>query len=172
MALVSYSMKSSCWSAGTRPNGCRPRCIGRYISSSVSWKRYATFFAVRIRPATLTKVLRGNPKRVTLNIGFSNAAAGSETVGEKDISPKALGPTSGRSAVLGRYALSSRATAMQPDAGYVMQYGARVKTSSLYDEAIHRCRYEDRQSGRQQQEQDHLAKARVVELAVKFEAGP
>jgi len=35
-------------------------------------------------------------------------------------SPKALDPTSGRSAVLGRNALGSRATAIKPDAAYVL----------------------------------------------------
>jgi hypothetical protein len=58
-------------------------------------KRYSTLFAVRISPATLTKVLRGNPNRVTLDIGFSNAAAGVKSLMEINASAKALGPASG-----------------------------------------------------------------------------
>jgi hypothetical protein len=45
---------------------------------------------------------------------FSIAAAGTGLV-VMDISPKALGPTCGLGAVLGRYALKSRATAVRPD---------------------------------------------------------
>src|ERR1043166_4180005 len=63
-------MKSPCWSAGTRPNGCRCRCTGRDIFSSVSWKRYSTLRAVRMRPAPLKKGLRGEPNRVTSDICF------------------------------------------------------------------------------------------------------
>jgi hypothetical protein len=45
-------------------------------------------------------------------------------------SPQALGPTSGQRAVLGRYALSSRATAIKPDDRYFVNVETKVKTLS------------------------------------------
>src|ERR1043166_7054153 len=91
MALVSYRMKSPCWSAGTRPNGCRCKCTGRYISSSVSWKRYATLRAVRMRPATFTKVLRGKPNRVTSAICHLLSWRGSSGPGVDSLDLHAVG---------------------------------------------------------------------------------
>jgi hypothetical protein len=49
----------------------------------------------------LTKVLRGNPKSVTFDIGFSNAAAGSETVGERTFRQKLSARRAGEAQCLG-----------------------------------------------------------------------
>ena len=54
----------------------------------------------------------------------SNEGFGDQT------SPTALGPTSGLGAVLGRLPWISRATAMWPDGGHVMQHAAKVKEDS------------------------------------------
>jgi hypothetical protein len=43
-----------------------------------------------------------------------------------DISPKALGPVSGRSAVLGRNALEGRATAFEPDGAHIVRAPLKV----------------------------------------------
>jgi hypothetical protein len=75
----------------------------------------------------LTKVLRGKPNDVTLDIGLSNAAAGRKTLGNRHIAKSPL-PGGRASCSLGRYALRKPGDCRRPDTGYVASDDGNVKT--------------------------------------------
>src|SRR5258707_7762920 len=82
-------------------------------------------FEVRISPTTFTKVLRGNPNKVTFDIGCSNAAAELRSYGDLTFRQS---PWPGERAKCSAWAvcLGYRATAIEPDETHLMQKQARV----------------------------------------------
>src|SRR6266851_717261 len=114
---VGNRKKSAMLTASPTMNG-RPSDSSFSITSSA----HITFGIARctISPTTFTKVLRGNPNRVTFDIGRSNAAAGLRPYGNLTFRQS---PRPGERAKCSAWAirLGYRATAIEPGANHLMQ---------------------------------------------------